>query len=111
MIQSINNAFTPNQSALSQAQIDHLSTLHFINKIDQHLRILSSIKVTAISADSPLRIILNIEIFYDNQQVGSLSFDLHNYEYEDIVDLAQNIRVNEYILQEVDNFLSGDVVE
>lgn len=100
-----------NQSNLSQAQIEHLSSLHFINKIDNHLRLLSSIKVVNAATNGPLRIMLNLEIFYDNHQTGSLSFDLHNYAYEDIVGLAQNIRGNEFILQEVDNFLSGDVVE
>jgi len=106
-----NNAFNTNQINLSQTQIDHLSSLHFINKIDRHLRLLSSIRIVNGKESNPTRITLNIEIFYDNHQTGSLSFDLHNYEYEDIVGLAQNIRSNEYILQEVDNFLSGDVVE
>jgi hypothetical protein len=106
-----NHAFETNQITLSQAQIDHLSSLHFINKIDRHLRLLSSVKIVAGKENDLVRIMLNLEIFYDNHQTGSLSFDLHNYEYEEIVGLAQNIRGNEFILQEVDNFLSGDVVE
>lgn len=105
-----NNTFNTNQTNLSQTQIDHLSSLHFINKIDRHLRLLSSIKIVN-GNNLPTRITLNLEIFYDNHPTGSLSFDLHNYEYEEIAGLAQNIRSNEYILQEVDNFLSGDVVE
>ena len=61
--------------------------------------------------NAPLRVMLQLEIYYDNQQTGGLSFDLHNYEYADIIAIAQNIRSNDFILQEVDNFLSGDVVE
>lgn len=106
-----NNAFESNQTNLSEAQIDHLSSLHFINKVDRHLRLISSVKVIKGKEDYPARITLYLEIFYDNLQTGNLSFDLHNYEYEEIVGLAQDIRSNEYILQEVDNFLSGDVVE
>ena len=57
------------------------------------------------------RVKLVLEIFYDNHQSGNISFDLHNYEYDDIVNIAQNIRDNDFILQEVDNYLSGDVGE
>jgi len=108
---SENNSIRSIQTVFNQAQIDYLSSLHFINKIDHHLQILSSIKLIPAAVTSPSRIILQLEIYYDNQQTGSLSFDLHNYEYEDIIAIAQNIRSNEFILQEVDNFLSGDVVE
>ena len=108
---SENTTISSRQGVFSQAQIEYLSSLHFINKIDHHLRILSSIKLIDASEYSMPRVRLALDIFYNNHQTGTLSFDLHNYEYEDIIAIAQNIRGNEYILQEVDNFLSGDVVE
>jgi hypothetical protein len=43
--------------------------------------------------------------------VDTLSFDLHNYEYDEIIHLIKNIRGNEFLLQEVDNLLGGDIVE
>ena len=98
-------------NGFSQAQIDSLSSLHFINKIDQHLRIISSINLSNIKTNAVPHIMLVLEIYYENHQMGDLSFNLHNYEYEDIIAIAKNIRSNEFILQEVDNFLSGDVVE
>jgi len=108
---SENNFISSNQKIFNQTQIDHLTSLHFINTIDHHLRILSSVKLISVAMNAPLRVMLQLEIYYDNQQTGGLSFDLHNYEYADIIAIAQNIRSNDFILQEVDNFLSGDVVE
>lgn len=99
------------QIRYSQAQIDYLSSQHFINKIDQHLRIVSSIRILIHAPDTAPTVILKIDIYYDNHQSGSLSFNLHNYEYEEILAIAKNIRGNEFILHEVDNLLSGDVVE
>lgn len=95
----------------SQEQIDYLSSQHFINTIDQHLRIVSSIRITRHSVNSAPSASLRLDIYYDNHQSGNLSFNLHNYEYEEILAIAKNIRGNEFILHEVDNLLSGDVVE
>lgn len=106
-----NSNTEPGQIRYSQAQIDQLSTQHFINKIDHHLRIISSIRVVSHPENTEPRVVLHIDIYYDNHQSGSLSFNLHNYEYEEILAIAKNIRGNEFILHEVDNLLSGDVVE
>lgn len=96
-----------NPIVFSQDQIDYLSSLHFINNIDAHLRIVSSISIAETADESTLRITLELEIYYDDQRVDTLSFDLHHYGYDDIVDIVQNIRSNEFLLQEVDNYLSG----
>lgn len=106
-----NDTLDSGQTGFSRKQIDHLSSLHFINPIDRHLRIISSIRIINDDTKTSARIILELEIYYDNHHTGDLSFNLHNYEYKDIIAIAQNIRDNEYILHEVDNFLSGDVVE
>lgn len=99
------------QSGFSQLQLERLASTHFINTIDHHLRVMSSIKVIVGNDANVPRIMLALDIFYDNHQTGSLSFDLHNYEYEEIIEVAQNIRGNEFILHEIDNFLAGDVIE
>jgi hypothetical protein len=95
----------------SQSQIDYLSSQHFINNIDQHLRIISSVRVLGHAANTTPQVVLEIDIYYDNYPSGRLSFNLHNYDYEEILTVAKNIRSNEFILYEVDNLLSGDVVE
>lgn len=107
----IENTYRLNQALFTKEQIDYLSSLHLINKIDDHLKIVSSIEIINKEEDMPPRVILLLEIYYNNNKAGNLSFDLHNYEYEEIISLVKNIRDNEFLLQEVDNFLGGDIVE
>ena len=105
------NNIKSSQTGFTQAQIDYLSSLHFINRIDDHLRIVSSVDVSSVAEHIPARVLLLLEIYYNNNRVDTLSFDLNNYGYEDIIHLAKNIRENEFILQEVDIFLAGDIGE
>jgi len=91
----------------SQEQIDYLSSLHFINKIDDHLKSVNNIQIVEIPAGQPARVILALEIYYDDSKFDVLTFDLHNFNYEDIVAVTRDIRSNEFIMREVDNFLSG----
>ena len=97
------------EKAFSQEQIEYLSSLSFINRIDDHLRIVSAVKIVPIAEDYPPRVVLVLEIYYDDKKIDNLSFDLHGYDFEDIVELARNIRASEFILQEVDNLLAGDI--
>ena len=100
-----------NVKMFSAEQVEKLSSLHFINRIDDYMKIVSSIEITHASANYAPRIMLLLDIFYHDDKVDTLSFDLHNFEFNEIVDVAKNIRYNEFILQEVDNFLGGDIVE
>jgi len=104
-------AIESNQTYLSKEEIEYLSSLQFINNIDVHLRIISSVKVISNAFHKSSRVLLILEVYYDNDKTGNLSFDLHNYKYDDMIELAKNIRKNDFILQEVDIFLSGDVIE
>lgn len=92
-------------------QIDYLSSLHFINAIDHSLKTVSSIKVVAATHQYPQRVLLRLELYFEDDLVDTMSFDLHNYTYDEIVELARNVRDNEFILREIDNFLAGDLAE
>ena len=94
---------------LNQAQIDHLSTLCFFNKIDDHLKIVSGVRISVTTDGAPCRVLLVLDIYYNGDKIDELSFDLHNFDYEDIVNVARNIRSNAFIMQEVDNYLAGDI--
>jgi hypothetical protein len=107
----VTNSLNFNQTIFTQEQTDHLSSLHIINRIDDHLRIVSSIDIISLTEHTPPRVMLLLEIYYNNNKVDTLSFDLHDYKYEEIIHLAKNIRDNDFLLQEVDNFLAGDIVE
>lgn len=105
----MNTLATENQEQLSAEQIEYLTALHFINPIDEHMRIVSNINILPGTAAFPPRVLLVLEILYNDQYIDSLSFNLRNYSFDEIVDIARNIRSNEYILHEVDNFLAGDI--
>lgn len=97
-----NNAYTA-------SQIEHLASVRYINRIDEHMRIVSSLQVLEKSDQFDNHVLLILDIFIDDQQIDKMSFNLHNYDYEEIIDLAQNIRDNEYILRVVDTALAGDI--
>ncbi|WP_150047397.1 MULTISPECIES: hypothetical protein [Methylomonas] len=98
-----------NNNVLSPSQIEHLSSLRYINNIDEHMRIVSSVKVLDNAHQHDNLVLLLLDIFIDDKQIDQMSFNLHNYAYEEIVDLARNIRGNDYILRAVDTALAGDI--
>ncbi|MGY6274858.1 hypothetical protein [Methylomonas sp. MgM2] len=100
---------TTNNNTLSPAQIEHLSSLRYINSIDEHMRIVSSVKVFDDAHQSDNFVLLVLDIFIDDKQIDKMSFNLHNYGYEEIIKLARHIRDNEYILRAVDTALAGDI--
>ena len=100
---------TETENVLTQAQIEHLASLYFINKIDKSLKIVSKVGVLPKSEYAENHVLLLLDIFYKDQKVDDMSFNLESYEYEEIIELAQNIQSNEYILQAVDNLLAGDI--
>ena len=98
-----------NDVVFSKEQIKYLSSLHFINRIDDHLKSVNNVNIVDTTDTSPARVILVLELYYDDNKVDMLTFDLHNYYYEDIIEVAKDIRSSEFIMQEVDNFLSGSI--
>lgn len=98
-----------NQNLLTPSQIEQLSSLRYINKIDDHMRIVSSIKLLDKALQNDNDVLLVLDIFFDTEQVETMSFNLHNYSYEEIVEIAQNVRENDYILRAVDTALAGDI--
>ena len=94
---------------LSKEQIEYLSSLHFINRIDDHLKSVNNINIVDMPDNMPARIILSLDIYYDDEKVDILTFDLHNYNYADIIEIVKDIRISEFIMQEIDNYLSGSI--
>ena len=98
-----------NKNVLTPTQIEHLSSLRYINNIDEHMKIVSSVMVRDDAHQQDNSVLLVLDIFIDDKQIDKMSFNLHNYAYEEIVDLAQHIRDNDYILRAVDTALAGDI--
>lgn len=100
-----------NYSTYSDEQRVHLSSLHHINQIDDNLKVVASIDMRQTIDNMSPRVVLALELYFYNKKVDTLRFDLNNYDYEEIIVLVKNIRRNEFLLQEIDNFLAGDIVE
>jgi hypothetical protein len=96
------------KNVLTPTQIEDLASFRYINSIDEHMKIVSSVKVLD---DVQLRgssVLLVLDIFVDDKQIDKMSFNLHNYAYAEILELAKHIRDNNYILRVVDTALAGD---
>lgn len=98
-----------NKNGLDQTQIEHLSSLRYINLIDEHMKIVSSVKVFNNAGSDDNSVLLILDIFIDDKQIDRISFNLHNYAYQEIMEVARNIRDNDYILRAVDAALAGDI--
>ena len=73
------------------------------------MKIVSSVKVFDDAHQFDNSVLLVLDIFVDDKQIDKMSFNLHKYEYEEIIELAQHIRDNDYILRAVDTALAGDI--
>lgn len=100
-----------NRTQYTEEQYASLSTLHYINQIDENLRVVASIDIVKSGDELPPRVLLALELYFYNKKVDTLTFNLNNYNYDEIIELVKNIRSNEFLLQEIDNFLAGDIVE
>lgn len=98
-----------NKNVLTPTHIEHLSSLRYINNIDEHMRIVASVKVLDDAHQHDNSVLLVLDIFFDDKQIDKMSFNLHNYAYEEIIELAQHIRNNDYILRAVDAALAGNI--
>lgn len=98
---------TADTTVFTAEEMEYLSSLHFINQIDSHLRVVSNVKIVPDVGDLPPRVVLLLELLYDNHRVDNLSFDLHNYSYDDIIEVARNVSDNEYLMYEIDVHLSS----
>ena len=90
---------------ITDQQANELQSLMFMTQVDKQLKVLSSIDVTEIGPEQ--RVILKLDIFYDNDAITSMTFDLHNYTFDEIIDTARNIKSNEFILNEIDVTLAS----
>lgn len=78
----------------------------YINQIDRSLKIVASLHTKKED-----RIELKAAIFYQNEFVASLSFVLHDHTDEEAIDIAKNIKSNDYIIYKIEEYLAGDIVE
>lgn len=51
---------------------------------------------------------LEVQLFYNGEPAGTTSFNLHGYSQEEAEEIARNIRRNDYLMHEIDQFLWGE---
>jgi uncharacterized protein YcbK (DUF882 family) len=94
---------------LTEQQRDDIGTMKFLNIIDEQIRVIAEFapKQPA-DASSPVdTYVLVLYVFHKDEPITRLTFDLRGYDYEELQDMARNIRDNEFIMYELDLALSG----
>lgn len=52
--------------------------------------------------------LLKIRLFFEEEPVGFTSFNLNGYSQEEAERIARNIKKNEFMMKEIDEFLWGE---
>ncbi len=96
--------FEKHINPLDIVQGEEIEGMSFVNILGTHLRAIAEFS----RSEDGGAILLKIRLFYDNDPVGMLPFSLHNYTEQECLELAQNIADNQFLLREIDEYLSGD---
>ncbi len=82
-----------------------MEPIRHISKIDRQLRVLS--EVWRGKMDN--QYLLRLTLMYQDHNMGRLDFTLNGYGEPDVANLAQNIQSNDYLMREIDDYLSGEI--
>lgn len=81
------------------------NTVNIITPIEQNLKALTTL-IGSESTDDEWK--MQISLFYKNTPAGMLSFTLNGYTLEEAEELVHNLRNNEFLMKEIDDFLWGE---
>ena len=94
---------------LTEQQRNEIGTMKYLNIIDEQIRVMAEyVPKKPAGPASPVEIfVLILHVFYKDEPLTRLSFNLQDYEFDELQDIARNIRDNEFIMYELDLALSG----
>ena len=94
---------------LTEQQRKDLGSMKMLNIIDEQIRVMAEyVPREPVDASGTVEIVvLVLYVFYQDEPITKLSFNLRDYDYEELQDIARNIRDNEFIMYELDLALSG----
>jgi hypothetical protein len=94
---------------LTEQQRTDISSMKFLNIIDEQIRVMVEYvpKGAVEDPDSVELVVLVLYVFYQDEPLTKLSFNLHDYEFDELQDIGRNIRDNEFIMYELDIALSS----
>lgn len=82
-----------------------MEPIRHISKIDRQLRVLSEVW----QGKMDNQYLLRLTLMYQDHNMGRLDFTLNGYGEPDVANLAQNIQSNDYLMREIDDYLSGEI--
>ena len=93
---------------LTQQQRTDISSLKFLNIIDDHIRVMVEFVYKGLveDLDGDELIVMLLFVFYQDEPLTKLSFNLRNYEFHELQHIGKNIRNNEFFMDELDMVLS-----
>lgn len=93
---------------LTQQQRTDISSMRFLNIIDDQIRVMVEFvhKGVVDDQDGAELVVMVLFLFYQDEPLTKLSFNLRNYDFDELQDIGKNIRNNEFIMNELDMALS-----
>jgi hypothetical protein len=93
---------------LTQQQRTDISSMNFLNIIDDQIRVMVEFvhKGLVEDQDGVELVVMVLFVFYQDEPLTKLSFNLRNYEFHELQYIGKNIRDNEFIMSELDMVLS-----
>lgn len=82
-----------------------MEVMNLITHLEQKLKACLSLLPHQNQPDTWL---LEVRLFYEGAPAGTTSFNLHGYSRDEAEAVARNIRENQYLMHEIDQFLWGE---
>lgn len=82
-----------------------MDVFNLITQLERKLKACLSLSAAPHGADAWL---LEVQLFYDGAPAGTTTFNLQGYTQEEAEAIARDIRNNEFLMQEIDQFLWGE---
>lgn len=95
----------------SKSEIEELTSTNYINRIDKSLTIVSEIRFPEKNGTNSNEtvVFLYLNVFFDNEKITTMCFNLVNYNYEEVLQVASDVKSSAFLLKEVDDYLCGDI--
>lgn len=93
---------------LTEQERTEISSLRFMNTIDEQLRAVVEFVHKGFDEGNGGNETVEMVMFlyYNNEPLTRLSFDFHNYDFDELQNIGKNIRKNEFIMHELDMALA-----
>ena len=88
-----------------------MSAFNLISHLEGKLKAyisLANIDVDASAEADSESWLMKVNLFYENEPAGSTSFTLQGYSHDEAVEVARNLKSNQFLMKEIDELLWGE---